>query len=121
MSLPTLSILMNNYNYAQFISEALQAIVDQSFQPYEVIVVDDASTDNSVEIIESFSRKYPYIQLIRNEKNQGALKTWFQGFELLTGDYFLSASSDDRIVPGLFEKSITLLSQYPNAGLSFYN
>jgi glycosyltransferase involved in cell wall biosynthesis len=108
---------MNSYNYGQYLPESIQAIVDQSYQPSEFIIVDDCSTDNSVEIIEGFAKKYPYIRFIRNETNQGALNAFYKGFELLTGDYLLIAAADDKILPGLFEKSGKLLAQHPSAGL----
>jgi len=108
---------MNSYNYAHFLPEALQAIVDQSHQPTEFIIVEDGSTDNSLEIIESFAEKYPYIRVIINETNQGGLNAFYKGFELLTGDYFFLPAADDKILPGLFEKSMAILAQYPNAGL----
>lgn len=108
---------MSSYNYGHFLHESIQAIVGQSFQPSEFIIVDDCSTDNSVEIIESFARKYPYIRLIRNKTNQGGMNSFYRGFEFLTGDYLMIPAADDRILPGLFEKSMKLLIQYPNAGL----
>jgi len=52
--MPTLSVMMTNYNYGRYIAEALEAILTQSFQPKEVILVDDASTDNSIEVINEF-------------------------------------------------------------------
>ena len=66
--LPTLSVLVNNYNYARFIGEALEAILNQSYRPSEVIVVDDASIDNSVEIIHQFVKRDPIVHLVKNEK-----------------------------------------------------
>ena len=117
MSSPKLSVVLTSYNYGHFLPESLQAIVDQSFQPSEFIIVDDCSTDNSVEIIESFARKYPYIRLFRNKTNQGAINSFYKGFGLVTGDYLLVCSADDKVSPGLFEKSMEMLAQYPNAGL----
>ena len=71
MSLPTLSIGMTIYNRAPFIPKALNAILAQSFQPNEVIIVDDGSTDQSVEIIESYIEKYPIFHLYKNGQNRG--------------------------------------------------
>lgn len=117
MNKPTLSVVMANYNYGQFIREALTAIVTQSYQPMELIVVDDASTDNSVAIINEFLSKYPYIRLIRNDKNIGGVNSVDNALQVVKGDYFYSASSDDKIFPGMFEKAIGIFSEHPEAGM----
>ncbi len=113
----TLSVIVPNYNHAQFLTEALQAIVDQSWRATEVIVIDDCSTDNSVELIEEFIRKHPIVRLYRNEKNGGVIYSLNRGLSLAKGDYVYFGAADDRICPGLFEKSMALLAQYPQAGL----
>jgi len=63
MDKSTLSVIMSNYNHSRFLPEALDAIVNQSRQPDEFIIIDDASTDNSVEIIQSYASRYPFIKL----------------------------------------------------------
>jgi glycosyltransferase involved in cell wall biosynthesis len=113
----TLSVLMTNYNHASFLPEALTAILNQSYRPQEIIIIDDASTDNSVEVIERFCRKYSHIKLVRNERNLGVVKNIERLLEICTGDYFYSASADDKVLPGFFEKSMRLLEQFPEAGL----
>ena len=62
-----LSVIVPNYNHAQYLPEAVNAILNQSCRPMEVIVIDDCSTDNSVEVIEAFIRQDPIIRLYRNE------------------------------------------------------
>ena len=117
MSKPTLSVIIANYNHASHIGKALDAILSQSFLPAEVIVVDDGSTDNSVEVIDEFRKMYNIITLARNDKNRGVTFSNGRGLESASGDYVYFASSDDMVLPGFFEKSMELLSQYPQAGL----
>lgn len=117
MILPSLSVILPNYNHGHYLPVCLEAMLSQSFSASEIIIVDDASTDNSVEVIEGFARQNPTIRLVRNEQNLGAMPSFLKGLSLSTGDYFLSASADDFVLPGLFEKSIKLLSKYPQAGL----
>lgn len=113
----TLSVIITNYNHGRFIGKALDAILSQSYKPTEVIIIDDASTDNSVEIIEQFISQYPIVRLIKNEKNMGIIHNDRRLFDLAHGDYVYIAGSDDPILPGFFEKSMNLLMQYPQAGL----
>lgn len=113
----TLSVIMTNYNHAKFIGDALEAILNQSYRPSEVIVIDDTSTDNSVEIIEQFVRRDTIVRLIKNEKNMGANHNVKKLLDLARGDYVCVASADDKILLGFFEKSMNLLAQYPQAGL----
>lgn len=108
---------MSNYNHSEYLSESLNAIVNQSVRPYEVIVCDDASTDNSVEIIQQFVNKYPFVRLIRNERNLGVFLSFNKIIALASGDYLYTASADDKVLPGLFEKSMEMLKCYPQAGL----
>lgn len=121
MNRPTLSIIMANYNHSQYLRDCLQSIVDQSLQPLEVLLTDDASTDNSYEIMQEFAKRYPIIKISKNEKNCGHIYTINNNLSLAKGDYIYSMSVDDIILPGFFEKVMTLLNQYPDAGLCCFN
>jgi glycosyltransferase involved in cell wall biosynthesis len=114
---PLLSVLMTNYNYGQFVGEALEAILAQSYKRIEVIVIDDASTDNSVDVIQGIAGKDERVRVIVNDRNAGGLACINKIVSVARGEYYYSAASDDRVLPGFFEKSMTLLAQHPNAGL----
>lgn len=114
---PTLSVVFPNYNHARFLPVQLNSMLSQSFRPKEIIIIDDASTDNSVEIIEGFARKEPCIRLIRNGRNMGTEYNINRLMEMASGEYIYLSAADDKVLPGFFEKSMTLLAQYPQAGL----
>src|ERR1043166_922595 len=117
-SLPTLSVIVPNYNHGRFLETSLTAILRQSVQPLEVIVLDDASTDNSVEVARRVAAQHPLIRLIQNEKNLGVKPNVNKGVQLARGQYVYVASADDEVFPGLFEKSLNLLAQHPRAAFS---
>ena len=70
------------------------------------------------EILHDFARKHPNVKVFQNDKNRGVNYTLNRGAELATGDYLLLSAADDEVVPGMFEKSLRLLAQYPKAALS---
>ncbi|MEK7707505.1 MAG: glycosyltransferase family A protein [Verrucomicrobiota bacterium] len=113
--LPSISVVVPNYNHAKYLEFSLSAILRQSVTPLEVIVLDDASTDNSVEVIQWFAAQHPVVRLVQNRNNLGVMPNINKGVELSRGEYVYVASADDEIVPGLFEKSLRLLAQHPQA------
>jgi glycosyltransferase involved in cell wall biosynthesis len=108
---------MPNYNHAHYIGEALEAMLNQSYQPLEIMVIDDGSTDNSVEIVERLQRDAPHVRLVRHAQNQGVIASANEGLDLVSGDFIHFAAADDRVLPGFYEKTMRLLAQYPQAGL----
>ena len=112
----TVSVLLPNYNHAHYIGEAIEAFLSQSFKPLEIVVIDDASTDDSLKVIEAFRKKNPIIRVVRNEKNMGPVACNNRELPTLSGDYVHLAAADDKVLPGLFEQSLRLLSRYPKAG-----
>ena len=92
---PLVSILINNYNYGRFLKEAIASALEQSYQPIEVIVVDDGSTDNSKEIIASFGDR---IKAILKE-NGGQASAFNQGFACSQGEIICFLDSDDLFKP----------------------
>jgi glycosyltransferase involved in cell wall biosynthesis len=116
-TLPTLSVIFPNYNHGKYLAQCLRSCLAQSAPPQEILVIDDGSTDNSVEIAEEFTRQYPQIRLYRNEVNRGVTFTTNRGVDLATGEYVGLFSVDDELTPGIFEKSLRLLAAYPQAAL----
>jgi glycosyltransferase involved in cell wall biosynthesis len=114
----TLSVVMPNYNHAQYIPRALGALLEQSVRPDEILVVDDASTDDSVEVIEAIARANPLVRLVRNDRNRGFTYFATEAVEQTSGDYLFFAGADDYVLPGFVEKSMAVLAQYPHAGIS---
>lgn len=114
---PTLSVCMPNFDHAPYLEDALDALFAQSYSPFEVIVLDDASTDDSLEILNDYARRHPTLRVERNPVNLGVVATATKLFEMATGDYVYGTAADDRILPGMFERSMTLLADHPGAGM----
>ncbi|MHC5820721.1 MAG: glycosyltransferase family 2 protein [Nostoc sp.] len=103
------SCLINNYNYAEFLSEAIDSALNQTVKFDEIIIVDDASTDNSAEVITKFSQ-LANVKSILKEKNEGQLSSLNEGFLAATGDIIFFLDADD-----IYER------QYLETALNFYN
>jgi glycosyltransferase involved in cell wall biosynthesis len=116
MAKASLSVVMPNYNHGRHISRAIEAVVSQSRKPDEFLILDDGSTDQSIEIIEGYAKRCGFITLIRNERNQGVEAAVQRLLETATGDYFFSVAADDFILPGYLEKALALLERFPHAG-----
>lgn len=112
-----LSVVLTNYNNAANVGRAIDAIVKQSRPPDELIIQDDCSTDNSVEIIMPYVEKYPYVKFVRNENKLDAIKAMQKASSLATGDYIYLAGADGYVLPGFFETAMAMFETFPQAGL----
>jgi glycosyltransferase involved in cell wall biosynthesis len=110
-----LSIVLTSHNYTHFLPFAIEAILNQSLKLNEFIIIDDASSDNSVKIIKKYSQSNPIIQLVQNKSNQGIVSCLNQGLKLASGRYLIYTAADDIVLSNFFEKSISFLEQYPQA------
>jgi len=117
MSGYTLSAVMPNYNHGRYLAEAILGIAAQSRPPDEFLILDDASTDDSVRVIESFLGRFPFIRLIRHKRNRGVIAAVERLLAEARGDYFFSAAADDIRMPGFFERAMAMAEQHPQAGL----
>jgi glycosyltransferase involved in cell wall biosynthesis len=118
MEVANVSVVMPNYNHAHFLPRAISGILRQTLRPREFLILDDGSTDNSLEVIGRFAAQDSLIRLVRGEKNAGVIARLNQGIALASSDYVLFASADDTVEPTLVEKSMAILGRYPQAGLS---
>lgn len=119
MTTADLSVVMPNFNHARYLPRSLEAIFAQSLQPREVIVLDDASTDDSIAVIESFARRHPNLRFVKNESNCGVVANMNRGLELVRTRFAAYSAADDYVLPGFFEKTVSLLERHPQAGLAF--
>ena len=96
MNNPLVSVIIPNYNHARFLDERIQSVLNQTYQNFEVIILDDKSTDNSVEIINKYKDNPHVSHVVINEENSGStFKQWNKGFELAKGEIIWLAESDD--------------------------
>lgn len=116
---PFVSVVIPNYNHARFLEERIQSVLNQTYQNFELIILDDKSTDNSVEVINKYKDNPHVSHIVVNEENSGStFKQWKRGFELAKGDVVWIAESDDSCETNMLE---TLIKGYVehNAVLAF--
>jgi glycosyltransferase involved in cell wall biosynthesis len=108
---PTISVLMPVYNTEKYLNEAIDSILGQSFSDFELIIIDDASTDNSINIINSYQDER--IIFIQKEKNTGYTDSLNMGIQMAKGKYIARMDSDDISLPLRFEKQVVFLENNP--------
>jgi glycosyltransferase involved in cell wall biosynthesis len=110
---PLVSIVALSYNHAPYITEALDSILTQTYKNIEIIVVDDASTDNSVEVISKFIEGSPSIQFIPLKENIGNCRAFNLGYTLAKGKYIVDFALDDVLLPTRIEKQVEIFESLP--------
>ena len=96
-----ISVVIPTYNRAHLIKDAVQSVLDQTLQPYEIIIIDDFSTDNTEEAINSFNS--PLIKYVKNERKKGANGARNTGILIAKGEYIAFHDSDDLWLPKKLE------------------
>jgi glycosyltransferase involved in cell wall biosynthesis len=116
---PRVSIGVPVYNGENYLQEALDSLLNQTYEDFEIILSDNASTDKTREIAESFAARDPRIRYFRNEENLGAARNYNLVFELARGDYFKWAAHDDLCGPELLEQCVSVLDGDPSIVLCY--
>mgnify|MGYP000493999457 CR=1 FL=1 len=103
-----LSVVMATYNGEKYIANQLDSIIAQTLSVDEIIIVDDCSTDNTIEILERYAQKYNYIKIYCNAVNSGVVRTFNKALDICVGDYILFSDQDDV---WLYNKTEVLLEE----------
>jgi glycosyltransferase involved in cell wall biosynthesis len=122
MNKPLVSIVTSSYNQGRFLEETIRSVLEQDYEPLEYIVIDDGSTDDSVEIIRRYADRLGWW---RAQENQGQVKTLNTAFARARGDILNFVNSDDTVLPGavsrvagVFERNPSLVAVYGDVFLT---
>jgi glycosyltransferase involved in cell wall biosynthesis len=117
MNKPKVSVCIPNYNYGRFVGRAIESVLEQTFIDFELIVVDDASTDGSQSVISRYKDKR--LKFVRNKKNLGRLDNINKCFKLTRGRYINLLPSDCYLPKDALSKMVATLEQNPGAVFMF--
>lgn len=118
--MPAVSVIVPNYNHAPYLRQRIESILGQSFQDFELILLDDCSTDGSRALMESY-RSDPHVShIVFGEANSGsAFRQWDKGIELAQGEWVWVAESDDYAEPTFLEHMMTEVTKVPDCVLAY--
>lgn len=118
--MPKVSVIIPNYNHALFLEQRIESILHQTFQDFEMIFLDDASTDNSKEVFSKYENNLKISHAIFNEANTNStFKQWNRGIDLAAGEYIWIAESDDYADLRFLEELVPILDRNQNVGIAY--
>jgi len=114
--MPKVSVLIPTYNYARYLGEAIESVLNQTFTDFELIIVDDQSKDNTDEVVQKYlsDRRVTYH---KNPVNLGLVGNFNRALELANGDYIKFLLADDKLDKTLLFKFVSVLDEYPGVSL----
>lgn len=116
---PSLSVAIPNYNHGRYLERCLTAVMTQDRPPDEVIVYDDASTDDSLEVLRRLRERWPLIEIIRGERNRGVVQAANMLAERASGEWLHLLAADDTPLPGFYRLAMRQAEAWPHAGFVF--
>jgi glycosyltransferase involved in cell wall biosynthesis len=114
---PQVSVVISSYNYAQFLSEAIESALAQEYPNLEVLVSDDCSTDGSAAIAQAIAQRDPRVKFWVNERNLGAVPNCNRALDRCSGEYVAFLSADNFMLPGHLAAAIGYYVRHPECGL----
>lgn len=116
----TVSVIVPNYNHAPYLRQRIESILGQTYQDFELILLDDCSTDGSSDILEGYRNDSHVSHIVRNETNSGsAFHQWKKGIELAQGEWIWIAESDDYADPAFLERMVEGATKAPLCVLAY--
>lgn len=112
---PLVSVCVPSHNYVEFLGRCLDSVLAQSFREFELLVVDDASTDDSVRVAESYDD--PRVRIVRHSRNVGAVETWNHALALARGEYAGFLCADDYFLPDKLSRQVEVIAAHPDVAL----
>ena len=109
------------YNYGRFLSQCVNSVLRQTGVDVRVLVIDDASSDNTSEVAAALAREDVRVTVIRHSTNKGHINTYNEGIEWASADYMLLLSADDYLLPGALSRAADLMDANPELGFVFGN
>ncbi len=103
---PKVSVVCTCFNHGAYVTESMESVLNQTYRNYELIVVDDGSSDNSVTVIQNYILKHPEITFINLQKNAGICKAFNTAFKICQGDFIIDLAADDILLPDRLEKGV---------------
>lgn len=120
--MPEVSVIIPNYNHKRYLLQRIESVLNQIFQDFEVIILDDCSTDGSEEIIEQHRTNRKVADIVYNKINSGStFKQWERGFKLAKGEWIWIAESDDYCENTFLKTLLELAETGKNVGIVFAN
>ncbi len=117
---PFVSVIIPNYNHFEFIRKRIDSVIGQSYQNFEIIILDDCSTDSSKDVIETFRNNSKVSQIIFDSKNSGStFIQWNKGISLAKGELIWIAESDDSASNDFLEKCVSVFSKNQNLAVCY--
>jgi glycosyltransferase involved in cell wall biosynthesis len=113
------SVVVPCYNYGRFLPDCMESLLAQTGVAFDVLVVDDCSTDDSWEIAQKLAAEDDRVQAIRNDVNRGMIATINAAMWSVAGDYVVKLDADDMLTPGSLARSVAMLDAHPTATFSY--
>jgi glycosyltransferase involved in cell wall biosynthesis len=112
----SIDVVVPCYRYGCFLRECVQSVLTQSSVQVRVLILDDASPDNTAEVATALAREDPRVTFVRHEVNKGHIATYNEGIDWASADYFLLLSADDYLLPGALERAAGVLDAHQDVG-----
>jgi glycosyltransferase involved in cell wall biosynthesis len=115
----TVSVVIPCYNYGQYLPEAVGSALSQEGAEVEVIVVDDRSTDNSLDVARALARADGRVKVVAHETNAGPVRTFNDGLDAASGEFLVRLDADDLLTPGALIRALAVMQRFPSVGLVY--
>lgn len=115
---PLVSVFIPTYNAGQFVSQAIESVLSQTYQNYELIIINDGSTDNTTHLLKQY-QEHPKVTIHENAQNMGISPTWNIGLSLCRGEFIAKLDADDFFEPDQLKTVVEFFQKHQEVGLVF--
>src|SRR5260221_2874704 len=112
-------VLIPIFNIAKYVADAINSVLSQTYQDWEILVLDDGSSDNSSDIVSEFVAKDSRITYHKNDSTIGMVQNWNKGISFCQSELFIKLDGDDFWAPDMLEEAVKILDNYSDVGLVF--